>query len=427
MVALGKHVRLKPWQAYGAVWLAERRYALLADEMRVGKTLTALTAAQLIRARRILVICPAFARHNWEKEAERAVPGIPRHIIKTKKQLESVDGHDPGVYVTSYGLIPKAEATPWDVVIADESHFLRSCSASRTRQVLGKGGLVHRTRAFWALSGTPAVGNYSELWALLHVFGTYAGSYERFCRDFCTMHLVRDKWVPSGSKNAEALRVLLEPVMLRRRFAEVAPEQAAIEYSDYVLDIELDFVVSDSAVLRRALSRRDLAEALSEVSDSVSTLHRLLGVAKVPASVELLSSELDAGDHKLVVFAVHRDVVALLAEGLAGYNPAVINGLVSAANRDAALARFQQDPMCRVFIGNIASAGTAIDLSVANEVVFVEASWVPGENQQAAMRLQNMNRTGGISARFLSSNDWMDRRITHALARKASDLTAIFD
>lgn len=423
-------MKLKPWQAYGAVWLSERRHALLADEMRVGKTLTALTAAQLIGAKRILILCPAFARANWAAEVYRLWPDHPAYVVRTKAHLVSLSaGSYPAVYITSYGLIPKTEAAPWDLVIADESHFLRSCPATRTRLVLGKGGLVHRAQYFWALSGTPAVNHYAELWTIAHVFGVYSGSYERFCKEFCHMRLVRREWVPCGSKNAEALKALLAPVMLRRRFTEVAPEQAPIEYGEYVLDVGQDFLMPDRerAALSRALATPDPATALASITESVSTLRRLLGLSKVSATVDLLSYELDNSLTKIVVFAIHREVVAHLALELKKYNPAVVNGSVSAGDRDAALLRFQTDPECRVFIGNITSAGTAIDLSVASDVLFVEASWVPGENQQAAMRLQNMNRVGGVSARFLTTTDSLDIRVTRVLARKAADLTALFD
>lgn len=423
-------VQLKSWQAYGAVWLSERRHALLADEMRVGKTLTALTAAQLIRAKRILILCPAFARANWAAEVCRLWPDHPAYVVRTKAHLVSLSaGYEPAIYITSYGLIPKTEAAPWDLVIADESHFLRSCPATRTRLVLGKGGLVHRAANFWALSGTPAVNHYAELWTIAHVFGVYSGSYEQFCKEFCHMRFVRRAWVPCGSKNAEALKALLAPVMLRRRFAEVAPEQAPIEYSEYILDAEPSFWIrnDERTAVSRALARPDQIAALSEITESVSSLRRLLGESKVLATVDILSYELDNGMHKIVVFAIHREVVRYLAEKLAKYNPAVVNGGVSAGDRDAALLRFQTDPECRVFIGNITSAGTAIDLSVASEVVFIEASWVPGENQQAAMRLQNMNRVGGVNARFLTTTDSLDIRVTRVLARKAADLTALFD
>src|SRR5580704_9638623 len=63
-----------PYQIAGANWLKVRVQALLADEMRVGKTPQAIHACDLVGAQNILVICPASVRVNWGREFERFSP-----------------------------------------------------------------------------------------------------------------------------------------------------------------------------------------------------------------------------------------------------------------------------------------------------------------------------------------------------------------
>jgi 4a-hydroxytetrahydrobiopterin dehydratase len=53
---------LHPFQALGRDFLAARTVALLADEMRLGKSLQAITAARKVGAKHTLVVCPAIAR-----------------------------------------------------------------------------------------------------------------------------------------------------------------------------------------------------------------------------------------------------------------------------------------------------------------------------------------------------------------------------
>jgi SWI/SNF-related matrix-associated actin-dependent regulator 1 of chromatin subfamily A len=65
------HKDLFPFQKEGAVWLSTLRNAILGDEMRVGKTPTAIAGADIIGARNILVVCPGIARPNWEREFRR--------------------------------------------------------------------------------------------------------------------------------------------------------------------------------------------------------------------------------------------------------------------------------------------------------------------------------------------------------------------
>jgi SNF2 family DNA or RNA helicase len=81
----------------------------------------------------------------------------------------------------------------------------------------------------------------------------------------------------------------------------------------------------------------------------------------------------------------------------------------------------------RVFIGQIQAAGVAIDLSMSHEVAFLEASWVPGENAQAAMRVHHLKQTHPVNIRFFSLADSVDERVQAILRRKTRDLTALFD
>ena len=59
---------LLQFQQYGAYWLSQRPRALLADEMGLGKTIQAIRGADLIEAKRVLVLCPSIARFNWAAE-----------------------------------------------------------------------------------------------------------------------------------------------------------------------------------------------------------------------------------------------------------------------------------------------------------------------------------------------------------------------
>src|ERR1700757_4578197 len=95
------HKDLFSYQKEGAVWLSTLRNAILADQMRVGKTPTAIGGADLINARKILVICPGIARPNWEREFRR----WQMLLRQTCCLMSSKDTAGPEVVITSYELI----------------------------------------------------------------------------------------------------------------------------------------------------------------------------------------------------------------------------------------------------------------------------------------------------------------------------------
>jgi SWI/SNF-related matrix-associated actin-dependent regulator 1 of chromatin subfamily A len=417
-------MQLKPHQESGADWLASKRLALLADEMRVGKTLTAIEAAKRIGARSILVVCPAVARFNWARELSG---WLLRAAWPITTRAETVTG--PGLYVVSYDLVKHLPAdAKWDVLILDESHQMRHMDTQRTKLILGADGLVHRARRTWALSGTPAVNHYGELWHLLYVFGAYKHSYEKYIDEFCITRYdpySKGKRVV-GNKNPKALRKILEPVMLRRRFAEVAPELPPIEIENYLIECPAGVEFEGEKVLADALASNDPIGALEAATPYLSSLRRLIGMAKAEGACDLVQSDLDGNKDKVVVFTYHRAVLDYMADKLIGTGIAVVDGRMSARARDFEVRRFQNQKSCRVFLGQIIAAGTNIDLSAAAGAYVVESSWTPGENAQALMRLQNLNNTMPKWARFVSMADSIDEHVNRTVARKTRDLNKLF-
>lgn len=411
---------LNPWQIEGAAWLATKRHALLADEMRVGKTLAALEGARILACQSILVVCPAVARYNWARN-------IKEHLdLDAQILLRRADKLTAPVCITSYDLAAGPAKDLWELTILDESHYLRRCEAGRTQLVLGKNGLIHRSVRTWFLSGTPAVNHYGELWQMLYVCGLYPAGYEEFLREFCIVFQGPYGTQIRGSKNHEKLKELMAGFMLRRKFAEIAPQLPPIELSDYTIEMPRDAGPFDCPALRDALNAPDPMAALEMQAPAVATLRRYIGLAKVNQVAELVRGELDENSDKIVLFTYHREVLEGLKRALAGFSPVSVAGGDAPAQRERAVQLFSTDPRCRVFIGQIIAAGTAIDLSVASNALFVESSWVPGENAQAAMRLQNINQSRKVTARFIGMAGSIDEQIQRVVRRKTRDLSNLF-
>jgi SNF2 family DNA or RNA helicase len=148
----------------------------------------------------------------------------------------------------------------------------------------------------------------------------------------------------------------------------------------------------------------------------------------VKAVTELISSELDAGLYKkIVLFCVHRDVIEGLRTSLSKYGVVTLYGGTDPGTKMRNVDKFQTRIKPRVFIGNIAAAGTNITLTAAHHVTFVEQDFVPGNNAQAAMRVHRIGQKDPVTVRFISLNNPMDQKITHILKKKTKELTEIFD
>src|SRR6185312_1391438 len=137
--------------------------------MGLGKSAQAITAADRLNAKRILIICPAVARVNWEREfAKFSSQNRSFPIILTSKDKITNDS-----IIISFDLLTRINPAclgEFDVLIIDEIHLGKSIKAKRTHAIFGKKGIIHGQNSqckIWALSGTPAPNHAGELWPLL--------------------------------------------------------------------------------------------------------------------------------------------------------------------------------------------------------------------------------------------------------------------
>ena len=421
--------------------------------MGLGKSAQAITAADLIGAERVLVICPAVARINWMREFEKFSTRERRISILTRPPKRSAaPTAENTIDVCSYDFATahaKSLNGSWHVLILDEAHYLKNPEAKRTQAVLTK--LAHQADSVWALTGTPAPNNASELWPLLFTCSVTDLSLPKFISRYCVSVRRDNRDMIVGNQNVAELRQILSPFMMRRTKTEVLPDLPPIHFGDFVVepgevDLELHFADRD-AVKELHIVRRELEQqaalvqatggmteynkrlgALEGLVSSVSTLRRYMGVQKAIPLADLVISELEAGTYnKLVIFCMHRVVIEELRTRLRKYNPVTLYGGTPPATRQANIDKFQKDKRCKVFIGQVQAAGTAINLTAAHHVLFAEYDWVPANNAQAAMRCHRIGQTQPVFVRFAVAAGVIDEVVLKVVRRKTKELASIFD
>jgi SWI/SNF-related matrix-associated actin-dependent regulator 1 of chromatin subfamily A len=460
---------LYEYQTQGARWLASKRHALLADEPGLGKSAQAVTAADIINADRILVICPASVRVNWIREFEKfSMLGGDSTALLT--------GQTTGImpasrFVTcSYDLTTRSDVLSslrnWlrsasrGVLIPDEVHFCKSTDAQRSQAVLGKDGLAHVAKRIYCLSGTPAPNHLAETFPLLRTFGVWRDSYDAFVGQFCTTRESPYGTVICGNKNIGQFRELIRPIILRRKYEEVMAELPELRYGDVVVPagpVDLDvqfpeyyFITNREKDLLDSLGKQraaveliaDLKGTGGEGLDAINALldadnrgggaqlRRYVGLQKLQPTIDLVTDELNSGLDKIVLFAHHRAIIEGLRDGLSKFGAVTLYGGMNAFTKQKNVDKFARDPRCRVFAGNIKAAGVAIDglQRQCCNVMFVETVSVPGDMAQAIMRVRRNGQTRPVLVRSVRlADDPLFEKIERARFRKARDLVAAFD
>lgn len=448
---------LFPYQIEGAYWLKDKTVALLSDDMGLGKSAQAISACDLSNATRVLVICPAVARINWKREFEKF------SITKRDFKLINSKGDTPRSdqsCISSYDLAARIDPEvlgKFDVLILDECHYLKSTETKRTRAIFGKKGYVRYAKKIWALSGTPAPNHAGELWTLLYTFGCISQSYDRFLEEYCNIReTTYGRQITGTNENKiPKLREILKPIMIRRKQTDVLKDLPKISFNTVYVEpgeVQLELVSSlihyvfpedlrhkffaqmqaEEKLINDLVSKTgftaDGMKVLEGLAKSVATLRRYVGLQKVKPVIDLVLEELNANAYeKIVIFALHRDVIEQLRVGLNKFGPVTLYGGTDPDQRQKNLDRFQNNPKCRVFIGNIQACGTAVNLTAANQVVFIEQDWVPGNNAQAAKRCHRIGQDKPVFVRIIGIDGSFDQHIATTVLRKMREITKIFD
>jgi SNF2 family DNA or RNA helicase len=443
------------WQVEGAGFLARRTQALLADEPGLGKSCQAIRACDLVGAENILILVPASVRVNWLREFEK-------FSLYDRQGVAILDGKTApsakGLTVCSYDLLANAKlrkslsARQWDVLILDETHMLKTRSASRTKWVYGRKadgttGLASVSARVWRLSGTPAPNHVDEVWTHLRSSGLFSGSYHEFVDKYCTGFTSDFGFRITGTKNAQHLRTLLQPFMLRRKKADVMPKLPPITIETHTIepsavDIEVYFpnvILTGAGELHREIEAQNaklrgmpkdgdaVIDYLRQMSTSAGTLRKYIGLSKVPGYLAKIRPELRERRYdKLIIGAWHSDVIELLHRELREFNPVILYGGTPAEKRQVRIDKFKDNKACRVMICQV-KVGIGFNATAAYTVDVLEPSWVPAENKQLIDRCHRIGQDAPVTARFFGCGRSIDEDIAKALALKAKELAKVFE
>jgi SNF2 family DNA or RNA helicase len=414
----------------------------------LGKSRTALEAAQRRGAKRILVTCLASGRYVWEEQTRLWSP----YRVITVRDVKDLKGE--GVFVLTYGLISQqgspfveavASGQPFDMTVLDEAAALKNVGSNRTKAVLGR--MLGKLGYVLPLSGTPAPNHAGELYPILKALypqalksGTGRDLMQwEFENRYCNVTMKRFAMggtavrVIEGSRNLAELRQRIEGFMLRVRKEMVLTDLPSIRYD--VVPIGIDPRVGQLPTLGLPADDNALLKYLANniKDENVMRLRRQLGLCKVNPAIEYIDDfmqNLPEG-RKVLVFAHHKEVIERLMSGLQNWSPVKIDGASTPAMRTQAVNTFLTNNKCRIFIGNIQAAGTGFTLvgptCLCSDVIFVEASYAVGDNVQASARVHRIGQKAAVVARFLTAHKTIDDRIQSILARKAKDFAELFN
>ena len=410
---------------------------LIGDDMGVGKTIQAIAYIALNTEQLpALVVCPASVKYNWAKECRAWLPNMTVEVLEGRKGATP----EADIIVCNYDIISGRKDALIDrgfnIVVCDESHYLKNIKAKRTEATLE---VAKESESVLCLSGTAVTNRPSEFFTTLNLlrpneFPSFFPYGQRYCDGYNTGW----GWDFSGASNTDELHARTRDFCIRRLKQEVLTE-----LPDKVRTI-MDIQPSKADLKRYS----DLHRAWMEdyemhqnhgtlpagfVLNMLTALRHECGLIKVPSTVAYIKEHYDITNGKpLVVFAHHTDVLkgcveALRADKDRNWRIGGITGDMPAQKRQSNVEAFQAGQMDVLFCSTIA-AKEGITLTAANTAVFVEREWVPGWEEQAEDRVYRIGQeSDSVHAVYLSVAKTIDEKFNAVIEEKRKVVKAVLD
>ena len=390
-----------------------------------------------------VVVCPAFLKFQWADQAH--LFGSFRSDILDGTRPATRNGHTPPITIVNPDILGQRRSEhcgPGQLrylkslqpktIIVDEGQMFGSFRAKRTKWLHE---LCRGVPHVIALSATPLTSQPSQLYPILNLLRPDKwNSWPKFGQRYCGPTMQYGYMVYKGATNLDELnRKMLRRCMIRRRKIDVLAELPKLTKETVPLPI--------SSTRRYAQARDNFIEWLSKEHPNrvyramalqrlvqFGYLLRLTAKLKMKAALEWIDNFLESENEKLAIFTMHKKTIRRLRRRYRRISVKV-DGSVPMAKRRDAVRKFQNDPECQLFIGNILAAGTGLDglQQACSNGVFLELPLVPAHVSQVMGRLDRLGQKKPVTFTFLVAQGTIETSLCKVLVRRSKILAEVLD
>jgi SNF2 family DNA or RNA helicase len=439
---------LLPYQVRGAIFAACRGRVVLADDMGLGKTVQALAGAELLRRskgiEKVLVIAPASVKYQWKTEIEKFTIHSAQVIDGLLPQRKELYASPAFFNLINYELVLKdlkylQELSP-DLIILDEAQRIRNWTTTTARTIKQL-----KSRYAFVLTGTPLENKLEELFSVVEfVDGRRLGPAFRFVHE----HRMEDeKGHLLGYRGLDSIQQQLAPILLRRTRQEVLKELP--ERTDQIFRVPLteeqaEPYAEQSDILAGLMRKWERQGWLSEIDQKrilccIQNMRMLCNSTflfdkqthhspKLDEFREILRELAIEENRKVVVFSEYERMTFLAGEVLRklGICFVSLHGGVPSKKRGALMAKFKDDPECKVFLSTDAG-GVGLNLQSASVVVNFEPPWNPARLEQRIGRVHRLGQQRPVHVIHMLTRESIEERVWETLKLKKSLFAGVFD
>jgi len=447
-----------PHQTEGALKIIKdmNSTALLADEVGLGKTITAglVLKEGIVRGfiKKALIITPPSLVDQWVAELKDKFE-LDFKIIENQDDWDTIDFAIASldrvkIYQRGGFKHYKAHEIPWDLLIVDEAHKLKARSTIRWKFI----DRIKKKR-FLILTATPFQNDLIELYNLLHLLKKgHLGTIQEF----------KKKFLFRGNKryplNPKELKAKLEEVMIRRRRAdtiidykkripkiavvELTPEEKNIykdtcellkeQYYDchgyeingkLIIYAMLPKITSSSKSAIESLQRiveegkyhERTKELAQKILDQYKSLKRDSKVEKFLEIVKKIRQE--DSKARILVYTKHPTTLNYIVEKLSPLNLKIVpfTGGMDREGKTEIIRKFKEEADMLI---STETGAAGLNFQFCNNLINYDLPWNPMTVEQRIGRLDRIGQKKDMNIWSLATKGTMEEHVVDLIINK---------
>lgn len=385
--------------------LAGSKRYILADDMGLGKTTSTIIAALETDAKKILIICPATLKINWQREIEN-YSDRPVYISEGKNFSTEHDfviiNYD--IIKNFYDLKDKQNSlitqSNFDLVIIDEAHYIQNAQAQRTKLINSFAKDINRV---WLLTGTPMTSRPMNYFNLLNIIESpvaqnWMAYAIRYCQGYQFNAGKRKIWNVSGASNLEELRDRTSRQVLRRLKEDVLDLPDKIITPVYLRLKSKEYETEVGEYYNWYENKKEESKSLTIQFSRLMKVRQIIAEEKIKQTIELAENIIEQGK-KVIIFTNFTDTLRKIHEHF-GKQSVYLDGSCTKPQRQYSVDQFQENDKIKVFVGNLKAAGVGITLTAGEACIMNDLSFVPSDHSQAEDRAYRYGQKSNVSVYY---------------------------
>ena len=403
--------------------LAGSRRFILADDMGLGKTTATIIAALETGAKKILIICPASLKINWQREIEN-YSDRPVYIAEGKKFSTESD-----FVIVNYDILKNfhdikdkdkslLNQSQFELVILDEAHMISNPQAQRTKII---NHYVKNIKRAWLLTGTPMTSRPMNYYNLLNIIESpvaqnWMAYAIRYCQGYQFTAGNRKVWNVTGASNLEELRDRTSKQILRRLKEDVLDLPDKIISPVYLRLKSKDYEELMGEYYDWFDNKKDESSSLTVQFSKLMKVRKVIANEKTKQTIEFAENIIEQGK-KVIIFTNFTDTLQTIYQHF-GKQAVYLDGSCSKPHRQHAVDEFQDNEKIKVFVGNLKAAGVGLTLTAAEVVIMNDLSFVPAEHAQAEDRAYRYGQKSNVLVYYPLYENTIEGAVYDILNRK---------